>query len=193
MRILSESIFGKEMNSSTADLSYVLDNVIYAGIPGASKIPGYLYDLQTRCKNLYKNIQDGKDNGNDFNLRELLKKDFSPEDVNEECVGFVLAGFETTASLLTWIILSLASDKRVMNKVQSEIDHILKGRTNPSWKEINPNEDPKTGFHYLSSVISECARLYPPAQFVNRTASTDVNILGFNILKDVRDVFLQND
>jgi len=183
--ILSEAVFGKKVISSNVDLSYVLNNVIYAGLPGADRIPYYHSSLRNMTSSLYQDVEKEKEI-NQFNLRKLLLEgNLSPEEVNEECVGFILAGFETTASLLTWIIITLAqkSNKEVLEKVQDEIDIILKqGNVNVTWEKINPLSTP--GLPYLASVITECARLYPPAQFVNRTSLIDTTIQDYFIPKN---------
>ncbi|TMW84948.1 hypothetical protein EJD97_024086 [Solanum chilense] len=75
--------------------------------------------------------------------------------IMDECKTFFFAGHETTALLLTWTVMLLAS--------------------NPSWQDKVRQE--------LSMIINESLRLYPPATVLPRMAFEDFKLGDLNIPK----------
>ena len=188
--ILSESVFGKKINaqinrkntlSMQNDIQFVIKNILLASVPGSDKIPYFLFVMKERCRNLFKVVKTGSENNNKNSLRELLLKSncFTEKEIDEESIGFILAGFETTSSLITWAIIELSRNEIVMEKVFFELDNVLSDGRFPTWQDVRYN------FPYLTCVIWECLRFYPPALFINRTASEDTEICGYFIPKNV--------
>ncbi|CAA0839608.1 Cytokinin hydroxylase [Striga hermonthica] len=85
------------------------------------------------------------DNGFSLNLQLIM----------DECKTFFFAGHETTALLLTWTMMLLA--------------------TNPEWQEKVREE--------LNMVINESLRLYPPASLLPRMAFEDIKLGDLHIPK----------
>lgn len=56
--------------------------------------------------------------------------------VMDECKTFFFAGHETTALLLTWTVMLLATNSHWQDKVRAEIKHIFKGET-PSLDKLS--------------------------------------------------------
>lgn len=73
--------------------------------------------------------------------------------IRDQLFAVLLAGRDTTASTLSWAILELARNPRVVNRLRSEIAaHV--GNRPPSYEDI---KDMK----YLTAIINETLRLYP--------------------------------
>lgn len=92
----------------------------------------------------------------------------------ESLILFV-AGHETTANALAWLMYLLWKNPEVLQKLRNEIDQKL--------------GDSKAGFEklremtYASQVIKESMRLYPPAWIMDRVALNDDEIMGYKIPK----------
>ncbi|XP_076809166.1 cytochrome P450 2J4-like [Clavelina lepadiformis] len=89
-----------------------------------------------------------------------------------------LAGSETTATSLSWIVLYLCKYQGVQKKMQDEIDDV-----------IGQSGIPKMGLMdkmpYVRSVIQEITRLRPIAPLnVPHKASRDATLMGYHIPKD---------
>ncbi|XP_045167948.2 cytochrome P450 3A14-like isoform X2 [Mercenaria mercenaria] len=109
--------------------------------------------------------EDGTQSAKKLSLDELL---------GQGIIGFV-AGYETTASLLTFMSYVLATHLDVQKKLLDEIDeHVPDGATEVSYDIVM--EMP-----YLDQVINETLRMYPPITKMNRTTSKqeDVEIDGY--------------
>ena len=83
--------------------------------------------------------------------------------LRDELTTFLLAGHETTASTLTWTLLSLATSPSVRHDLQDELDGVLGGRA--------PTPSDLDRLPLLAAVVSESLRLHPPAWMLERRAS----------------------
>ncbi len=90
-----------------------------------------------------------------------------------------IAGHETTATALTWLLYHMAQNKTVQEKAIEEVKSVLgdKPITAESMKEL----------HYLNNVIKENLRMQPPlAMTTTAHAERDVEYEGKIIPKGVR-------
>ncbi|MEY3734816.1 MAG: hypothetical protein RL347_2175, partial [Actinomycetota bacterium] len=83
-------------------------------------------------------------------------------EVRDELVAFLVAGHETTASALTWVLWLLAGDPEVQAEVARELDEVLGDRV-PSYADLDR-------LPWTRAVFDEAMRLYPPVWLVSRQA-----------------------
>ncbi|WVZ13653.1 hypothetical protein V8G54_011219 [Vigna mungo] len=95
--------------------------------------------------------------------------------VMDECKTFFFAGHETTALLLTWTVMLLATNPHWQDKVRAEVKHIFKGET--------PSLDKLSKLTLLQMVINEAMRLYPPATVLPRMVFEDIELGELQIPK----------
>ena len=84
----------------------------------------------------------------------------SDQQLRDEVMTLYLAGHETTALTLTWTWYLLAQHQRVEDKLASEWQQVLGGRT--------PTADQLQQLPYTAAVISEAMRLFPPVYAIGR-------------------------
>jgi len=92
------------------------------------------------------------------------------------CVLFILAGFDTTQSLLLYLAYALALNQDVQDKLRTEIEAQL---------EENDGEftyDSLQKMAYLDKVIQETLRYYPPAGMTDRSVTMDYKVPGTNYI-----------
>ncbi|GMK57994.1 hypothetical protein CspeluHIS016_0500260 [Cutaneotrichosporon spelunceum] len=113
-------------------------------------------------------------------VRANMDPDLRPEqrltddEVVAQVVTFMVAGHETTATALTWLIPRLADNQDVQKKLRDEVRAFP--HDNPSFDELN-------ALPYLDKVIHEGLRIDPPVPGGIRVASKDYVIpLGEPIL-----------
>ena len=94
--------------------------------------------------------------------------------VNEAKTLFV-AGFETTATALTWTLHLLAAHPAVADALQAEIDAVLGGR--------DPEMADLPRLPYGAAVVEEAMRLYPPVYNIGRECAEDDEIDGWAVPK----------
>jgi cytochrome P450 len=119
----------------------------------------------------------GKDRGDLLSMLLAAQDEdgsrMNDQQLRDEAMTIFLAGHETTANALSWTWLLLSQNPSCEEKLHAELTTVLDGRT-PKMEDL-----PK--LRYVSNVISESMRLYPPAWGMARVAVEDVEIGGYPI------------
>ncbi|MEM9950000.1 MAG: cytochrome P450 [Chloroflexota bacterium] len=97
----------------------------------------------------------------------------SPQEVRDEAVTIFLAGNDTTASALTWMLYALTQHPDVLDKIRHEVEAIAPSR--------DLSFDDLRDLSYLNAVIDEVQRLYPVTWAFSRECITDCEIMGYHI------------
>lgn len=103
------------------------------------------------------------------------------EELVAQCVIFFLAGYETTASLLTFTCLCLAHQQDCQEKLYAELSSKFKDKSSIDY-------DTLVSLPYLDAVISESLRLFGPAPRIHREAAADYRLLGTDVLVRKGDI-----
>lgn len=98
------------------------------------------------------------------------------QQVLEEAIILFVAGHETTANAMAWTWYLLSQHPECVQKIRTELDTVLGNKT-PSFDQLPQLE-------YLTQVIQESMRIYPPAWITDRVAIEDDEIKGHFIPKD---------
>ncbi|GAB2300648.1 Belongs to the cytochrome P450 [Dionaea muscipula] len=132
-------------------------------------------ELIARCKEMVEaegEVIDGEEYVNEADpsiLRFLLasREEVSSSQLRDDLLSMLVAGHETTASVLTWTAYLLSKDSGSLEKAQEEVDRVLRGRP-PSY------EDTKD-LKFLMRCIIESLRLYPhPPVLIRRAQVADI-------------------
>ncbi|KAL5740923.1 hypothetical protein ACOSP7_029792 [Xanthoceras sorbifolium] len=102
-------------------------------------------------------------------LRFLLasREEVSSVQLRDDLLSLLVAGHETTGSVLTWTLYLLSKDSDSLMKAQDEVDKVLQGRR-PSFEDIK-------NLKFLTRCINESMRLYPhPPVLIRRAQVADV-------------------
>ncbi|KAJ7115327.1 cytochrome P450 monooxygenase pc-1 [Mycena epipterygia] len=91
-------------------------------------------------------------------LDDLIEKTSDPKLLKDEILNILIAGRETTMSVLTIIIYFLAMYPDVTVRLREEIMACVGPTNAPTYEDIKPMK-------YLRAVINETMRLYPPVPF----------------------------
>lgn len=109
-------------------------------------------------------------------IKRAAKKPLTDIQIVANCWIFILAGFETTATALSYTAHFLTVHQDIQEKVYQEI--ISK---TDSENKIPTYEDAHN-LHYLDQVINETLRLYPPVVlFMSRIAAHDYDMNGIKL------------
>lgn len=95
----------------------------------------------------------------------------SDEQVRDETLTLMLAGFETTANALAWTWWLLDGASEVAERLRREIDDVL-GDELPTYDDI-------ARLPYTMAVIAETMRLRPPAWMLEREVREPIDIGGY--------------
>ncbi|XP_035918598.1 cytochrome P450 4C1-like [Anopheles stephensi] len=93
--------------------------------------------------------------------------------IREEVETFTFEGHDTTASALTFILLTLSWEPAVQDRLYQEVRqlHTDKGTAAPD-EHLAPND--LASLKYFDRVIKECLRLWPPVTFISRTVTEKI-------------------
>lgn len=94
-----------------------------------------------------------------------------PEQLLSEVKTMFVAGFETSATALTWALYSLARNPAAAEAWAAELDTVLCGR--------DPGAQDVERLPYLGQVVHETLRLYPPVFASVRQALADDEVGGY--------------
>jgi cytochrome P450 len=99
----------------------------------------------------------------------------TPDRVLDEALILLIAGHETSANALTWLLYLLAHHPEEAASIRAESEAVLAGRR-PTFDDL-----PRLGRALYA--VQEAMRLYPPAWMVDRVALADDNYQGLHIPK----------
>lgn len=95
------------------------------------------------------------------------------EQAHDEIMTVLLAGTETSAGTLAWLLHKFSLDRDLQRAVQQEVDTTLAGRA--------PNAGDLGSLPLIRRVVSEVLRFYPPSWILGRRPMRDVEIAGFPV------------
>ncbi|CAL9774182.1 unnamed protein product [Musa acuminata subsp. burmannicoides] len=168
----------------------------YLWIPGSRFLPSRfrreIKEMKVRVERLLMEIirssKDGVEIGRSSSygrgllgmlLSEAQKKregfSYSLPLVMDECKTFFFAGHETSALLLTWTVMLLATNPTWQERARAEVAQVC-GDDPPSSEHL-----PKLTL--LTMIINESLRLYPPATLLPRMAFEDIRLGDLHIPK----------
>jgi cytochrome P450 len=94
-------------------------------------------------------------------------------EIQDQVRGLLVAGFESTATVLTWSFYLLARNPAVARQLEEEVDTVLAGRA--------PSREDLPRLRLARRTFEETLRLYPPVWMTLRTPLEDDEVSGFRL------------
>ncbi|KMT06453.1 hypothetical protein BVRB_7g161220 [Beta vulgaris subsp. vulgaris] len=146
--------------------------------------------LIAKCKEIVEaegEMIDNEEYVNDADpsiLRFLLasREEVSSIQLRDDLLSMLVAGHETTGSVLTWTVYLLSKNPSSLSKARDEVDSILQGRL-PSY------EDTKE-LKYVTRCIAESMRLYPHPPVLLRRAQIADTLPGDYKVNPGQDIMI---
>jgi cytochrome P450 len=95
------------------------------------------------------------------------------EQLRDEAMTILIAGFETTANLITWTFGLLSEHPEIEEKLHAEVDTALGGRL--------PTVEDFVSLPYTRKILTEVLRLYPPAWILHRRVGEEHEVGGYTL------------
>jgi cytochrome P450 family 6 len=105
-----------------------------------------------------------------------LKGIFTKEEIAAESFLIYIAGFETSSTLMTFMMYELALNPDIQDRLRSEITNGLEENDGKLTYEL------LFGFKYLVMVMNETLRKYPPIPNQERVSTKDYKIPGTELV-----------
>ncbi|XP_073494643.1 cholesterol 24-hydroxylase-like isoform X1 [Phyllobates terribilis] len=193
--VIAKAAFGLELGCHTLipqAISVVTKGLNEALNPLAKYIPwkqAFIREVQRNTKLLretgrecIKRRQKAKERGhqlpNDVLTQILnmadLEKDCDLENLVDNFVTLIIGGMETTANFLSFAVMELAQNPEILEKVQLEVDGVMQTKKDIEYDDLEQ-------FEYLTQVLKETLRLYPPAPGTSRALENEIVIDGVRI------------
>ncbi|XP_008936211.1 PREDICTED: cholesterol 24-hydroxylase, partial [Merops nubicus] len=180
MDIIAKVAFGLELNALRDDrtpfpraVTLVLEGMTKARIPFLRYMPGkqklvkevkesvrLLRRVGKECLDQRREaIQNGKEATLDI-LTQILKGDAleetrDDENIVDNFITFFVAGHETTANQLSFTVMALGQHPEILERLQAEVDEVIGAKRDIDYEDLGK-------LTYLSQVLKESLRLYPP-------------------------------
>ncbi|GIY16199.1 cytochrome P450 3A41 [Caerostris extrusa] len=108
-------------------------------------------------------------------------KKLSEVELLAQCIIFFMVGYETTATLLTFVCYCLATNPEWQEKLIKEVDDAFVKHKEMSYEAVRDMK-------ILDAVVSETLRIHPPSTSTERTAVEDYALgnTGITIKKGMR-------
>ncbi|AEI43995.1 cytochrome P450 [Paenibacillus mucilaginosus] len=132
-----------------------LEEMVYAVLDDASRTPE---KYRSTLLGMLLDTTDGEGNP------------LPREEIRDQMMTMLLAGHETTANLLTWVLYSLGREPEVAAELYRELDG-LHGTPMSAFEAYRR-------FTFLPKVVQEALRLYPPAWMILRESEEKVVLHG---------------
>ncbi|KAI9572479.1 cytochrome P450 [Boletus coccyginus] len=87
--------------------------------------------------------------------------------IRDEILNIMIAGRDTTAGTLTFVVWMLSQHPNVLHKLREDILTVVGNSRSPTLEDLREMK-------YLKAVINETLRLYPPVPFNSRTSTAPV-------------------
>ena len=190
LNVAAQAFLGVDLAASAHTIVKVFDDAM-AGLnqlnllpPFAEKLPLPLNFRLKRLKARLGEIVDGiiaqrrASEGRATDLLSLVLANveegaFTPEELREQVITFLFAGYEAPCRVLTWTWYLLARHPEAEAKLHDEIAAVL-GERAPAfedWKSLP----------YTRGVVSESMRLYPPAWIIARRIMSPYEVGGWTL------------
>lgn len=111
----------------------------------------------------------------EWTFDDFKKRGLTNDELLSNSVTFMVAGYDTTATTLLWLVYDLMLNQEAQDKLFDEIDQEI-GQNQPCY-------DNAFNLKYLDMVVSETLRMHPPGVSLSRMASEDVEVCGLKIKK----------
>ncbi|KAI4465938.1 cytochrome p450 family 4 [Holotrichia oblita] len=108
----------------------------------------------------------------------MTDSSFTEKDLQREVDTFVVGGYDSTATAVTFILYCLARNPEIQQKVYEELKAIF--ADDPQRK---PTSADLQAMRYLEMVIKEALRLYTPIPLIGRRLENDVDWNGVKLPK----------
>lgn len=197
-KIIMQGMFGVDATQSAATIVDALNIILLQYLHRAENwylLPNWLPTLENRRtyqakkkldKLVYEIIEQRRKIPQDDLLSMLNGSDnvrLSDKQLRDEVLTLLIAGHETTASVLTWTLMLLAQHPEIEAKLVTEVWSVLGERL--------PTVEDRPRLKYTEMVLKESMRLYPPAWILGRELIHDCNIGGYDLSRGTVIYFSQ--
>jgi cytochrome P450 len=200
LNVISQTMFGADLSSSAAEIGQAVATLSQVGVdefqsplvlprwiptPKNRRKHAAIRTLDQTVRRLIAEHERGDLAAPDLLTALLTHTETDPdgsvhrlsrEEIRNEIMTLLLAGHDTTAASLIWMLYELARNPELQRRARAEVDQVV-GQRGIAYDDVSQLE-------LLDRTLKETLRLHPPAIGVFlRQAMEDVEILGWRLRK----------
>jgi cytochrome P450 len=180
LTVTTRSLFGVDLGDEVREVGEIINRAAtYLEKPSHPRLVQSAQEFGAVVeKIIQQRKQDFKDGG-DLLSSMILARDektgavMDSEQLRNQVMALTLAGYETTASTLTWTLYLLSQNPWAVERLRSEVREVLNGRL-PRYEDLEH-------LPYIGMVLDESLRLFPTAWTLGRRATGEDEIDGYHI------------
>ena len=180
--IITQVLLGDIDTAESARLTSLFETLSRGVLtPLRMNLPGTTYSKALRARRdlekwLRERVQRAR-SGPENNLPGIVSnsKDnlFTNEEIISHILGLIFDGQDTTASLVTWLLLELERHSKALEQIRGEARDLIEGR-DFSLEQVNR-------LSYLHAAIQEAGRLHHPAPALPRRVIKSFEFNGYYV------------
>ena len=183
LTITTRSLFGVDLKDEVREVGEVIDRAAsYLEKPSNPRLIQSVQEFGAVVDRIiHQRKQDFKDGGDLLSAMIMARDEktgaaMDDEQLRYQVMTLMLAGYETTASTLSWTWYLLSQDAAVVKRLRDEVRKVLQGRP-PQFSDLEH-------MPYIEMVLDESLRLFPTAWTLGRRAIANDEIDGYHIPAD---------
>jgi cytochrome P450 len=153
-----------------------LDRYDFTNLPIFKGFRKSSLELHDFAMSLIEERKSNMDDSDDL-LTFLIQSNMTPQQISDEVLTIILAGFETTANTLSWIFSYLNNMPEMYEKLILESDYIYQSKNSEDFLNLIDNS------LILNGIVKETLRLNPSLWVLPRMAKVDTELNGYFIPK----------
>ena len=180
LRVTTQALFGVQLDGAGRDFGEkVNEAVVVMHKPSNPRFQQLLHEGKEIVAHIIRQRRENFRDSGDLLSSMMVSCDretgqaMSDEQLQDQVLTLMLAGYETTASALAWTWYLLSQHPEVTQRLREEVCTVLGGRP-PAYSDLE-------SLHYTGQVLNEAMRLFPPAWILGRRALGEDEIGGYYV------------
>ena len=180
LTITTRALFGVILGDEVREIGEMVNRAIsFLEKPSDPRVQQSMGELNAVVDRIVRQRRRDFRDGGDLLSSMMLAHDsegggaMTDEQLRNQIMTLMLAGYDTTASALTWTWYLLSQNEAVAERVRQEARQVLAGRS-PLYEDLEQ-------LHETRNVLNESLRLFPPAWTLGRRALGEDEIGGYYV------------
>ncbi len=180
LTVTTRALFGVNLGDEVLRVGELVNNAIdHLEKPSDPRVQSSVRSLNEIVDRIIQSRKQDFKDGGDLLSSMILARDsetgesMTDEQLRSQILTLMLAGYDTTASALSWTWYLLSQNPSAADRLQQEVRHVLGDRA-PRYADLEQ-------LPYARMVLNESLWLYPPAWTLGRRALGEDEIGGYYV------------